>query len=152
MRFSTRFPIAVHTVMIIAALSNDRKINSDIISESMGVNAVTIRNVFKSLKQANMILVSPGPGGTTLARRPDDITLWEIFSAVEPIDTNDIFRFNKQPDEHSKIGGNIYGILRTHLDDGINALEEELSKVTISMMVDELRERMPDLPPLPDND
>ena len=148
MRVSTKFPVAVHTIMIIAAMSSIRKINSDIISESTGVNAVIIRNIFKSLKQANIILVSPGPGGTKLARNPKDITLWDIFSAVEPIYTDDIFKFYKQPDEYCLIGGNIYSILKHHLDDSINALKEELSKVTIAMLVDELRNIMPELPPL----
>ena len=150
MRVSQKFPVAVHTIMIVAAMSSVRKINSDVISESTGVNAVIIRNIFQSLKQANIIRVSPGPGGTTLARSPDDITLWDIFSSVEPMNTDDIFKFHKQPDEHCLIGGNIYGLLKHHLDDSICALREELSKVTIAMMVDELRGIMPELPPLPD--
>lgn len=150
MRVSTKFPVAVHTMMIIAAMSETMKINSDIISESTGVNAVIIRNIFKSLKQANMISVSPGPGGTKLARSPDDITLWDIFAAVEPMDTDGIFKFHEHPDEHCVIGGNIYSLLKTHLDDGVNALKSEFSKVTISMLADELRTIQPELPPLPE--
>lgn len=149
MRISTKFPVAVHTIMIIAALSETRKINSDIIAESTGVNAVIIRNIFKSLKQAEMILVSPGPGGTRLARGPETITLWDIFAAVEPMQTEDIFKFHTHPSEQCPIGSNIYGLLKMHLDDGVTALKNELSKTTIRMMVDELRGRMPELPPLP---
>ena len=152
MRISTKFPIAVQILMIIAALSHDRKINSDLISESIGVNAVIIRNIFKSLKHAKMISVSPGPGGTILARSPHDISLWEIFSAVESVRTDGIFTSNAFPDKHSRIGENIYGILRIHLDDGVRAMREELSKTTIATMVEELRGRMPDLPPLPERD
>lgn len=149
MRISTKFPVAVHTMMIIAALSDKRKINSEIISESTGVNAVIIRNIFMSLKQANLILVSPGPGGTTLARHPDSITLWDIFAAVEPIETEGIFKFHQNASEHCPIGSNIYGLLRNHLDDAVDALKAELSDVTISMLVGELRRLMPELPSLP---
>ena len=149
LRISTKFPVAVHTVMIIAALSEKQKINSDIISESTGVNAVIIRNIFKSLKQAGMIVSSPGPGGTTLARNPDGITLWDIFEAVELVETEDIFKFHELPSEHYQIGSNIYSLLKTHLDDAVGALKNDLSRVTISMLVDELRTRMPELPPLP---
>lgn len=152
MRISTRFPLAVQTVMIIAALSETQKINSDIIAESTGVNAVIIRNIFKSLKQANMILVSPGPGGAKLAQNPDNITLWDIFAAVEPMDTENIFKSYEQSSEHSKIGGNIYELLKDHLDDGITALKTELSKVTITTMGIELQGRMPELPPIPGHD
>lgn len=138
MRISTKFPVAVHSLMMIAALSDKQKINSEIISKSTGVNAVIIRNIFKSLKQANLILVSPGPGGTKLARKPDDITLWDIIAAVEQVETEDIFMFHNNVSEHCPIGGNIYGLLKTHLDDAIDASKNEFSKVTLSMMLDEL--------------
>ncbi|MDL2206886.1 Rrf2 family transcriptional regulator [Eubacteriales bacterium OttesenSCG-928-N13] len=148
MRVSTKFPVAVHTMMIIAALGETRKINSDVLSENIGVNAVIIRGIFKSLKQAKMISVSPGPGGTRLARNPDDITLWDIFSAVEQVEMEDVFAFHEHPTGHDLIGSNIYGLLKTHLTDGVAALRKELSGITIAMLVDELRERMPELPPL----
>ena len=150
MRISTKFPIAVHVVMIIAALSHVRKVNSKIIAESTGVNAVIIRNIFRSLKQANIISVSPGPTGAMLARNIKDITLLDIFIAVEQTNTDDIFAFHKHPNEHCPIGSNIYGILKYHLDDSVNALKEELSKVTITMLVNELRSLLPDLPLPPD--
>ncbi len=150
MRISTKFPVAVHTIMIIAALSDKQKINSDIISESTGVNAVIIRNIFMSLKKANLILVSPGPGGVKLARNPETITLWDIFTAVEFIETEDIFKFHQNPSEHCLIDSNIYGLLKNHLDDAVEAMKIELSNVTISMLVDELRRLMPELPPLPE--
>lgn len=43
----------------------------------------------------------------------------------------------------------IYGLLRNHLDDAVDALKAELSDVTISMLVGELRRLMPELPSLP---
>lgn len=150
MRISTKFPVAVHTIMMIAAFGETQKINSDIIAESTGVNAVIIRNIFKSLKQADMILVSPGPGGIKLAQSPEKITLWDILVAVEPMQTEDIFNFHKQPSKHCPVGSNIYGLLKTHLDDGVTALKDELSSVTILMMVEELRNEVPDLAPLPE--
>lgn len=145
MRISTKFPVAVHSLIMIAALSDKQKINSEIISESTGVNAVIIRNIFKSLKQANLILVSPGPGGTALARSPDEITLWDILTAVEQVETKDIFKFHKNVSEHCPIGGNIYGLLKTHLDDAIDSSKNEFSKVTLSMLLTELYNLMSDL-------
>ena len=150
MRISTKFPVAVHAMIMIAALSDKEKVNSEKISESTGVNAVIIRNIFKSLKESNMILVVPGPGGTMLARSPDTITLWDIFSAVEPKETEDIFKFHQNPSEHCPVGSNIYGLLKTHLDDAVGALKNKLSNVTLSMMVEELYSLMPDLPHYPE--
>lgn len=145
MRISTKFPVAVHSLIMIAALSNRKKINSEAISESTGVNAVIIRNIFKSLKQANLISVSPGPGSAALARNPDDITLWDVLTAVEQTETQDVFKFHKNVSEHCPVGSNIYGLLKTHLDNAVDAAKREFSKVTLAMLLNELFQSMPDL-------
>ncbi len=147
MRASTRFPLAVHTLMIISAFSNQRKINSDIVSESTGVNAVIIRKIFAQLKKAGLISVSPGPGGATLAKKPAQITLLDIFNAVEAEKTEDIFRFHGNPSPHCPIGSNIYELLYSHLDNAVSALRKELNSVTIADLISELYQSVPDLQP-----
>lgn len=150
MRVSTKFPVAVHAMIMIAGLSDKQKVNSEIIAESTGINAVIIRNIFKSLKRANMIQTSPGPGGTTLARSPDSISLWDIFTAVESGNTNDIFAFHRHPSETCPVGSSIFELLHNHLDDAVGALKKELSNVTLSMMLGELFSLKPDLPHVPE--
>lgn len=145
MQTSTKFSVAVHSLMMIAALSDKRKINSDVISESTGINAVIIRNIFKSLKQANMITVSPGPGGTTLARSADRITLWDILTAVEGMGTEDIFKFHPHPSKHCPVGSNVNGLLKKHLDTAVEAMRMELSSVTLAILVEELYDIQPEL-------
>ncbi len=147
MRASTRFPLAVHTLLIISAFSDQRKVNSDIVSESTGVNAVIIRNIFAQLKKAGLIFVSPGPGGTTLAKKPVQINLLDIFNAVEAEKTEDIFRFHRNPSPHCPIGSNIYELLYSHLDKAVLALKKELCSVTIADLMNELHRNVPDLQP-----
>jgi Rrf2 family protein len=147
MRASTRFPLAVHTLMIISAFSDQRKVNSNIVSESTGVNAVIIRNIFAQLKKAGLISVSPGPGGATLAKKPTHITLLDIFNAVEAEKTEDIFRFHGNPSPHCPIGSNIYELLHSHLDNAMSALKKELYNVTIADLMNELHRSVPDLHP-----
>ena len=145
MRISTKFPLAVHTMMIIAAFGEKAKINSEMISQSTGVNAVIIRNIFKSLKKANMILISPGPGGAKLACSADSISLWDIFLAVELSNPDEFFRFHEQPNMRCPIGGNIFGILKGHLDDGMDAMKQKLSNVTIATLLNEMSGRLSEL-------
>ncbi|MDT8782513.1 MAG: Rrf2 family transcriptional regulator [Candidatus Bathyarchaeota archaeon] len=149
MRASTRFPLAVHTLMIVSAFSDQRKINSDFIAESTGVNAVIIRNIFTRLKKAGLISVSPGPGGATLSKKPMQITLLDIFNAVEAEKTEDIFRFHGNPSPYCPIGSNIYEILYSHLDNAVSALKKELNSVTLAHLINELNQRVPNLPPPP---
>jgi Rrf2 family protein len=149
MRTSTRFPTAVHTLMMITAFTDQRKVNSDFISESTGVNPVIIRNIFSQLKKAGLITVSPGPGGTTLTKKPEQITLWDIFTAVETKKTEDIFRFHGNVSPNCPIGSNVHELLYAHLDDAVEALKRELSSVTIADLIKELKQKVPDLPEHP---
>lgn len=149
MRVSTRFPIAVHTLLMISAFSGQRKVNSDFVSKSTGINAVIIRNIFTQLKKASLISVSPGPGGTTLAKNPEEISLWDIYAAVETERVEDIFKFHENLSPYCPIGSNIYELLYSHLDDAVKALKEELSGVALADLTNELYQRVPDLPKAP---
>lgn len=145
MRMSSKFPLAVHILMIIAAFGEKTKINSDILAQSTGANAVTIRNIFKSLKDADMISISPGPGGAKLARSTDSISLWDVFLAAELSDPNEFFKFHEHADSCCPIGGNIFGILKSHLDESVDAMKQKLSTVTIALLLDETEKRLFDL-------
>lgn len=150
MRVSTKFPVAVHAMIMIAGLSDKQKVNSEIIAESTGINAVVIRNIFKSLKQANMIHTAPGPGGTTLARSTETISLWDIFTAVESGKANDIFAFHRHPSEACPVGSSIFELLQCHLDDAVGAMKKELSDITLARMLEELFRLNPGLPSVPE--
>jgi len=152
MRMSTKFPLAVHILMIIAAFGEKTKINSDMLSQSTGANAVTIRNIFKSLKDAGMISISPGPGGAKLARGAESISLWDVFLAAELPDPNEFFKFHEPTDSGCPIGGNIFGILKGHLDEGVDAMKQKLSTVTIALLLEETKERLSDLAVCPKQD
>jgi DNA-binding IscR family transcriptional regulator len=132
-------------MMMISALSTQRRVNSDFVSESTGVNAVIIRNIFSQLKKANLITVSPGPGGTTLSMSPEKISLWDIYAAVESEKTEDIFKFHENPSPYCPVGSNIYDLLFSHLDDAVNGLKDSLSCVTLADLLNELFEKLPNL-------
>ncbi len=153
MRTSTKFPVAVHALMMIAtATAVKQKINSDDIAKSTGVNAVNIRTIFKALKEANMISVSPGPGGVTLAKSADSITLWDVFTSVETMDTEGIFKLHQNPSDDCIFGHNIYGLLKAHFTQAVSAAQRELSSVTIAMLLEELRAVAPQMPSLKEVD
>lgn len=97
-----------------------------------------------------MIHTAPGPGGATLARSPESISLWDIFTAVESGKANDIFAFHRHPSETCPVGSSIFELLQGHLDDAVSAMKKELSDVTLAMLLDELLRLNPDLPPVPE--
>lgn len=135
---NSRFSVAVHSLMMMARSQGKRKITSNIIAESTGMNAVTIRHVFKSLKTAGLIEVKPGPGGAKLACDPARITLYDIYAAVEADPFSDLFHLNQNSAEWCPVGKNINTILTNRLDHVTKAAIRALRSVKLSDLLDDL--------------
>jgi len=86
MQISSRFTIAVHALICIEMFKNDRKVTSDFIASSVNVNPVVIRRLLQQLKKAGIVQVMRGSGGTDTARPIDEITLLDVYNAVECVD------------------------------------------------------------------
>ena len=130
MKISSRFTIAVHTLLCILEFKSE-KVTSNFISGSVNVNPVIIRNILLQLQKADIITVKRGTGGISLNRKPDNITLLDIFNAVESLDDNTLFSFHENPNKKCPVGSRINDILQPKLDDVQNAMEKELQKTTL---------------------
>ena len=83
MQISSRFTIATHMMIIIAIKSQESKVTSDFLAASVGVNPVIIRKTLSQLKKAELISVARGTGGTEIIKDLQDISLFDIYQAVE---------------------------------------------------------------------
>ena len=134
MQFSSRLPIAVHTLLVIEVFKNQYKITSDFIAGSVGVNPVIIRNILGQLKAAGLVEVASGIGGATLTKSPKDITLLDVFQAVE-VDEK-LFHFHEHPNPECPVGRNINSILENKLDNIKKTVENELQNTTLQSLLD----------------
>ena len=137
MQFSSRLPIAVHTLLVIEVFKNQYKITSDFIAGSVGVNPVIIRNILGQLKSAGLVEVAAGIGGANLTKSPKDITLLDIFHAVE-VD-EDLFHLHENPNPNCLVGKNIHNILEGRLDNVKKIADNELKKINLQSLLDTLR-------------
>ena len=110
MQFSSRLPIAAHILMCIVRFGEDCKITSDFLAGSVNVNPVIIRKTLGQLKKAGLVNVEAGVGGASLAKAPEDITLLDIFHAVEPKE-EPLFHFHENPNPACPVGREVHGIL-----------------------------------------
>lgn len=62
MKISSRFTVAVHTLLVIHIYGSSQKVTSDFIASSVRVNPVVIRRTLLSLKAAGMVEVKAGSG------------------------------------------------------------------------------------------
>ena len=95
MQISSRFTIAVHIFTCIAIAEKKYKVTSKFLAGSINVNPVIIRNIVLMLKAHGLIDSRQGTSGIKIAKCPSDITLLDIFNAVESLDNGQLFSFMK---------------------------------------------------------
>lgn len=130
MKITSRFTVAVHTLLVIYNFSQTTKVTSDFIAASVQVNPVVIRRTLLSLKAAGMVDVKAGSGGASIVKDLRDITLYDVYKAVDSMD-GDMFHFHENPNPACPVGRNIHAVLDAHLADAQAAMENELKKVTL---------------------
>lgn len=136
-QISSRFSIAVHTLSLIAVVPNE--CTGDFIAKSVNTNPVIIRRIMSKLKQARLIEVRPGVGGASLLKDPADITLLDIYRALEVVEDGELFNFHKHPNPNCPVGSMIEQTLRAELVEAQTAMEQRLNRVTIQQMMDQVK-------------
>ena len=137
MQISSRFTIAVHILICIETFKDDYKITSDFLASSVNVNPVIIRRLLQQLKKAGIINVKRGSGGAYIEKPLDEITLLDVYNAVECIDNGNLFHFHENPNSRCPVGSNIHAVLDKRLDSIQQAMEREMSSVTLQDIADD---------------
>jgi Rrf2 family protein len=132
MQTSSRFAVAVHMMALMAA-AEDEPIKSDQMASSVNTNPVVIRRILCSLSRAELVTSQTGAaGGSRLARKAGQISLLDVYRAVED---GGVFALHRQsPSRHCFIGGAIESVLQDVLDEVNLAVERALSKTTIEQI------------------
>src|ERR1700748_2759067 len=104
-QISSRFSIAVHILSLIAVTPTD--CTGDYIAGSVNTNPVIIRRIMGMLKKAGLIDIRPGVGGASLLKSQEEITLLDVYRAVEVINEGQLFNFHDNPNPDCLVGRNI---------------------------------------------
>src|SRR3954468_21966325 len=128
---SSRVAVAVH-VLAYMAWKRSEAVTSERIAASVNTHPVVVRRIVGVLRNAGMVTVQPGVGGgATLAREPDDITLLDVYRAVE--DGDELFSLHQsEPSRSCNVGGNIRDVLRPIFCTAHRAMESVLAQVSIA--------------------
>lgn len=132
MQISSRFTIAVHVLIAIEAFKNDYKVTSELLASSANVNPTVIRRILQQLKKADIVTVRRGSGGADIERPLTEITLLDVYNAVEPVENGQLFHFHEDPNEECPVGRNIHKIMDYRLDEIQNAMEDKMRRITIA--------------------
>jgi Rrf2 family protein len=125
---SSRFAVAVH-VLTLMARSDGEPLKSEQVAESVNTNPVVIRRMLCDLAQENLVVSHTGSnGGSRLARPPEQITLLDVYRAVE---CPDVFSLHRRPNRHCPVGVGIGPVLEQVRGEIGSAIEQVLGKLTI---------------------
>ncbi len=136
MQFSSRLPIAVHILLAIVEFEGKEKTTSTFLAGSVNVNPVIIRNTLGQLKAAGLVAVKAGEGGASLAKEPEDITLVDIFDAVEKEEA--LFHFHENPNPKCPVGKNVHAVLDNKLFAIREAMREKMKSITLQDLINDM--------------
>ena len=135
MQISSRFTVALHIFTCVDTFGDKYKITSDFLAESINTNPVIIRKILTQLKNAGLITVARGTGGITPTRPLREITFYDVYEAIEPLENGDLFNFHASPNPNCPVGRNIH----TLLDDKLKAIQLAMENEMRKYAVDDLR-------------
>ncbi|GAA4497451.1 Rrf2 family transcriptional regulator [Hymenobacter ginsengisoli] len=133
MQISSRFSVAVHVLTLLAVTPVGELLTSDRMAGSVNTNPVVIRRILGQLKKAGLVEVRAAAGGTYLRRAPADITLLDVYRAVEVVE-GDLFSIHDKPNPKCPVGRNIQVALDDTLRRAQAALEQQLAGVSVAQV------------------
>ena len=139
MQITSKFTVAVHILTCIDIFDGQMRVTSDFLSGSTGVNAVIVRGVLGQLRNAGIVETRQGSGGAHLAKALDEITLYDIYKAVDCVDDEGLFHFHENPNADCPVGRNIHKAMDGRLEAAQAALENELKSTTLAEVVADTR-------------
>lgn len=140
MQISSRFTIGLHILTAIDMFQKDYKVTSDFLAGSIRTNPVVVRKILSQLKKAGLIHSSQGVAGITMAKPLEEISFYDVYSAIEPVEDGDLFRFHDDPNPDCPVGRNIHGLLDGKLREIQSAMEEKMRGYTLADLHDGLEE------------
>lgn len=130
MNTSSRFAFAVH-VLALLSLQEGVPLSSDMIAGSVNTNPALIRRLLTMLAEAGLTTSQLGAGGgALLARAPDEITLLEVYRAVD--DGQLLALHREEPNPACMVGRNIQTVLRGIIGEAQQAMEASLAGRTLA--------------------
>lgn len=137
MRFSSRLTLASHILLYLAEYQEEEKVTSEVLSHTTGANAVNVRKTLCLLKKAGLIEVRAGVGGTRLKKDSQDITLADIFDAVEDQEEQ-IFPMHANPNQNCPVGKAISGVMSSRIKILEEAMHQKMEGMTLKAMQEDM--------------
>lgn len=129
---NSRFAVSLH-ILAYLVYRTGAAVPSAEIAASVDTNAVVIRRLLSALVKARLVKAQKGAsGGFSLAANPGNISLLEVYRAVEPQPDHGLRHFS--PNHKCPVGAKIESILQGIFSTAQASMEAELADVTVGQV------------------
>lgn len=133
MATNTQFSIAVH-LMLALGYGGGQQATSGELAKSINTSPSFVRRILAKLSKAGLVATTTGKSGSCLlAKKAEDISLLEIYKAVDAPQT---FAIHDYPVQNScRVSCNIEAVMKRVLERAQNSFEGSLGDTTLAEVI-----------------
>ncbi len=137
MATNTQFSIAVH-LMLTLGYGGERQATSGELAGSINTSPSFVRRILAKLSKAGLVSTTTGKSGfCLLAKKPEEISLLEIYKAVDAPQT---FAIHDYPVQNAcRVSCNIEAVMQRVLTKAQNSFEGSLRDATLAELIADIR-------------
>jgi Rrf2 family protein len=114
----------------------DENATAEEAARSLNTNPVVVRRLLKAMERKGLVSIRQGRnGGVVLKRRPEEISIADIHSAVEE---GGLFAFRERVNPYCPVSRAMRGALRPIFDDAEEAVTRALAETKLSSLTEKI--------------
>ena len=137
MKFSHKLSDAVHLLVYIEIFPDD-DLSSRAIARSIVTNPSMVRSLMMDLRKAGLLKTKQGSAEPELAKKPEEISLYDIFAAVGM--DHHLLHVDEDTEQKCPVGRNIQGPLAKAYAEVEEAAFVKMREISLREIVDQIKE------------
>ena len=137
MKFSHKLSDAVHLLVYIEIFPDD-DLSSRAIARSIVTNPSMVRSRMMDLRKAGLLKTKQGSAEPELAKKPEEISLYDIFAAVGM--DHHLLHVDEDTEQKCPVGRNIQGPLAKAYAEVEEAAFAKMREISLREVVDQIKE------------
>ena len=138
MKYSTKLSDAVH-IMAFIAIHQEYDLSSTVIADSIQTNPAFVRQIMMKLKKAGLMSSVNGHAKPSLAKPAEEITLLDIYKAVEG--NKPLLHLDTHTNPECGVGINIQLALQDYYNEIQKGTETHMSGISLQDIIGLYREK-----------
>lgn len=139
MAHSTKLSDAMHILVFIETNPNG-DLTSDAIATSLASNPSSVRQMMGKLKRAGLISSVTGHAKPQLTREPRDITMLDVYRAVEG--DKPLLHLDTHTNPACGLGVNVQLVIGERFEEVQQAAEQAMCRVTLEQIIEQYEKRI----------